>query len=384
MKLNPYDPRQPTEPEFFIGREEYLKKFNRNLERTLYGKKPTSFAILGEWGVGKSSLLLKLKDDLDKNENIITTRISVGSDIQDYYAFCQLLVDKINIDLTRNRRISQKIRDRIFEWKFKEVKLGVVTAQKKEKTMYLSTGNMLLEYNLKTLFDDFLSKDNVKLFVLLIDDLHNITRKDKNAIAALRDLFQSLAVDGYPIQLVFTASQDLFHNIKQIAEPAVRFFEKFYLDAFSIDETREFLTEPIEGTELTVAFTTDSITYLHNKTDGHPYFLAFIAQRLVDLMDSGKINIEFIEKYWELIFKELIEEKFERDIGRVSPEKEKLLVEIANMDEDLVVPKAAGGLRKYYPELTHDNLLKKVGRGKYRLYHPLFKEYLKMKNLGEK
>jgi len=384
MKLNPYDPRQPTEPEFFIGREEYLKKFNRNLERTLYGKKPTSFAILGEWGVGKSSLLLKLKDDLDKNENIITTRISVGSDIQNYYAFCQLLVDKINIDLTRNRRISQKIRDRIFEWKFKEVKLGVVTAQKKEKTMYLSTGNMLLEYNLKTLYDDFLSKGNVKLFVLLIDDLHNITRKDKNAIAALRDLFQSLAVDGYPVQLVFTAPKDLFRNIKQIAEPAVRFFEKFYLDAFSIDETREFLTKPIERTELTVAFTTDSINYLHNRTDGHPYFLAFIAQRLVDLMDSGEINIDFIEKYWELIFKELIEEKFERDIGGVSPEKEKLLVEIANRREDMVSLKDVGGFRQYYSELSQDNLLKKIGRGKYRLYHPLFKEYLKMKNLEEK
>lgn len=384
MKLNPYDPRQPTDPEFFIGREEYIERFNRNVERTLYGKKPTSFAILGEWGVGKSSLLLKLKDDLDKNENIITTRISIGSDIPDYYAFCQLLVDKINIDLTRNRRISQKIRDRIFEWKFKEVKLGVVTAQRKEKAMYLSTGNMLLEYNLKTLFDDFLSKGNVKLFVLLIDDLHNITRKDKNAIAALRDLFQSLAVDGYPIQLVFTASQELFHNIKQIAEPAVRFFEKFYLDTFRIDETREFLTKPIERTELTVAFTMDSINYLHNRTDGHPYFLAFIAQRLVDLMDSGEINIEFIEKYWELIFKELIEEKFERDISGISPEKEKILVGIASTDDDVVPLKEVGGFRQYYSELTHDNLLKKVGRGKYMLYHPLFKEYLKKKNLEEK
>ncbi|ODS38376.1 MAG: hypothetical protein A7316_08180 [Candidatus Altiarchaeales archaeon WOR_SM1_86-2] len=384
MKLNPYDPRQPTEPEFFIGREEYIEKFNKNMERTLYGKKPTSFAILGEWGVGKSSLLLKLKANIDKNKNVITTRISIGSDIPDYYAFCQLLVDKINIDLTKNRRIPQKIRDNIFEWKFKEVKLGVVTAQKKEKTMYLSTGNMLLEYNLKTLFDDFISKDNVKLFVLFIDDLHNITRKDKNAIAALRDLFQSLAVDGYKIQLVFTASSDLFHDVKQIAEPAVRFFEKFYLDAFSMDETKEFLTKPMEKTKFGITFANESMHYLHKRTNGHPYFLAFITQRLVDLMDSGEINVDVIEKYWELIFKELIEEKFERDVSGVSPEKEKLLVSIANREDDMVVPKDVGGLRKYYPELTHDNLLKKVGRGKYRLYHPLFKEYLKTKNLEEK
>ena len=50
MEINPYDPRQPIDPEFFVGRAEYLKKFDRSIEKTLHGTKPTSVAILGDWG----------------------------------------------------------------------------------------------------------------------------------------------------------------------------------------------------------------------------------------------------------------------------------------------------------------------------------------------
>lgn len=376
MSKNPYDPQYPSEPGFFVGRGEQINRFKSRVSDSVLTGKPGSLAILGIWGIGKSSLLLKLKSILDQTRGCVTIRISLGSDVRDYYAFCQFLVDKINLELTRNRKLPERVRDSIFKWKFEEAKLGFLTLKKREKSMYLSSGNMVVEYNIKTLWDNFL-KDKVRLLALCIDDLHNLTKKDKGALLALRDLFQGIVVDGYPVQLIFTAPKNLFYDVKTIAEPTIRFFEKFYLSAFAFEETREFLTKPLKEVNSNVLFSGKAMEYLHGKTKGHPYFLAFIAKDLIDLRDKGRITPKFIEDKWVSLFKHLGKEKFEKDLMRVSAKQRELLIQIAKAKKEIVRPRMFKVNDRYWMDLTESNLLIRVSRGKYRLYHPLFKEYLK-------
>jgi hypothetical protein len=54
------EPNFPVKPNEFIGRHVYLDAFAEALEYSKTTGRMASFAVLGDWGIGKSSLLLKL------------------------------------------------------------------------------------------------------------------------------------------------------------------------------------------------------------------------------------------------------------------------------------------------------------------------------------
>lgn len=75
----------------------------------------------------------------------------------------------------------------------------------------------------------------------------------------------------------FSAKADYFAETKGLAEPAARFYTKLYLEPFTFEETVEYVRSvfgPSPEHGATIA------TWLHEKTFGHPYFLAFICKYL--------------------------------------------------------------------------------------------------------
>lgn len=59
-RINPFRPTSPISPGMFVGRRAEVQKLARTLAQTRAGT-PANFAIIGERGVGKSSLLFYLK-----------------------------------------------------------------------------------------------------------------------------------------------------------------------------------------------------------------------------------------------------------------------------------------------------------------------------------
>jgi len=53
------EPNFPARPEEFVGRKPQVEAFEQVLVQGLLTGRTASFAVLGDWGVGKSSLLLK-------------------------------------------------------------------------------------------------------------------------------------------------------------------------------------------------------------------------------------------------------------------------------------------------------------------------------------
>ena len=62
--MNPFSPMHPANPQDFVNREEVIRAFGRSLERTAASKprRPDNIAILGDWGVGKTSVLMKFEE----------------------------------------------------------------------------------------------------------------------------------------------------------------------------------------------------------------------------------------------------------------------------------------------------------------------------------
>jgi hypothetical protein len=54
------EPNFPVKPNEFIGRKDYLDAFTEALRHSALTGRMASFSLLGNWGIGKRSLLLKL------------------------------------------------------------------------------------------------------------------------------------------------------------------------------------------------------------------------------------------------------------------------------------------------------------------------------------
>jgi hypothetical protein len=156
-----------------------------------------------------------------------------------------------------------------------------------------------------------------------------------------------------------------------LAEPAVRFYDKVYLGPFSLAETVEYVGAIFERAANHAEFA----QWLHSKTGGHPYFMAFICRQLARLTgEDGKLEPA---RHWEEIFGRLEKEKFSTDLAQVTDREVQLLRSLARSeDHEVGIKQFSEYERVYFSRLTDKGLLTRTGRGQYRLYHPLFREFL--------
>ena len=116
--------------------------------------------------------------------------------------------------------------------------------------------------------------------------------------------------------------------------------------------------------------------WLYAKTFGHPYFLAFVSRQLLALAQGSLVDPEPL---WPVIFRRLEHEKFRSDLAQVTEREVQLLRDVAKAANNEVSPRQMTDQyeRKYFSRLTEKALLLRVGRGRYKLYHPLFREFLR-------
>jgi|SRR5215472_7164961 len=79
------EPNFPVRPDEFVGRRQQIEAFREALRQGLAAGRTSSFAILGDWGIGKSSLLLKFAAVCaEPAYAILPILFSASTDIHDY------------------------------------------------------------------------------------------------------------------------------------------------------------------------------------------------------------------------------------------------------------------------------------------------------------
>src|SRR5215469_1981432 len=105
------EPNYPARPEQFIGRRNHIEAFEEALRYSTLTRRMASFAVLGDWGIGKSSLLVKFASILVKSEHkILPVSLSVGTDFRDYRNLAQRLLDKLAKTLATSESIVDRVR----------------------------------------------------------------------------------------------------------------------------------------------------------------------------------------------------------------------------------------------------------------------------------
>ena len=94
---------------------------------------------------------------------------------------------------------------------------------------------------------------------------------------------------------------------------------------------------------------------------------------------AKQIQPHKLETYWPAILDELGHKKFCSDVSKLSAKELELIHQFASLGEGEVSVKHVSGKfqREYFARLVAKDLLIRTGRGRYKLYHPLFREFVR-------
>ena len=364
------EPSFPANPADFVGRAHEIESFKAALRQSVFTRRMPSFAVLGNWGIGKSSLLFKLAYCCRQiDPAILPVHLSISQDIEDYRRFAESLCDKLADALASSESLAARLRVEARNWKFKQLKAGPITAERELPRRFLTSGSALLRHSLVEAWDHFIRPAQLAGAVFFLDDLQNLSLASGDTALIIRDQFQAFAVEGMNFSVCFSAKPDYFSAVRSFAEPAVRFYNKLILGPFTFDETSEY-TKAVFEREDNVQFL---VPWLYEKTLGHPYFLAFICRELLARGNDSP------PKLWPEISAQLEREKFHSDLAQLSDKDVSLLRMLAAAEQDELSPTpfAKQFQHEYFGRLTDRGLLIRAGRGRYNLYHPLFREFLR-------
>jgi len=369
-------PNFPVRADEFVGRPQQVEIFRQSLQQGLQTGRTASFAVLGDWGIGKSSLLLKFATLCTQPPfEMLPVFLSASSDIRDYLRLAEILLDKYADALLAVPKMQARLRTELQNWRFKRITFGGVGLKRESPRLFLSSGSSLLRHTLKEAWDHFLRPARLNGAIFFLDDLQNITTISKEDLALMiRDQFQSLGIEVMNYSVCFSAKPDYFARTKALADPAVRFYTKFYLEPFTFEETLEYIRSvfglPLDISEKVAA-------WLQEKTRGHPYFLACICKYLI--ATAKQIQPHKLETYWPAILDQVGCDKFCLDVSKLSAKELELVHQFATLGEGEVSVEHFSGKfqREYFARLVEKDLLIRTGRGRYKLYHPLFRKFLR-------
>ena len=368
------EPTFPVRPNEFVGRRSEIDEFREALRHGLAAGRTSSFAILGEWGIGKSSLLWKFADLCSEPTfAVLPVCLSASSNIHEYLRFAEILLDKFAEALLSHPNMQGRLRTELQDWRFKRAPFSAVGFEHESPRLFLSSETSLLRHTLKEAWDQFLRPAGLKGTIFFVDDLQTITSISKRDVALiLRDQFQSFGVEVLNYSICFSAESDFFAETKALADPAVRFYTKLYLEPFTREETVEYIRSVFD---LAPDGTATVAAWLQEKTLGHPYFLACVSNHLSGT--RSRIVPQTFERMWPTILGELGRERFCQDLSRLSAKEQGLIHQFASLGDGEFAPQHFPQFqREYFVRLAQKGLLIRTRRGRYRLYHRLFREFL--------
>jgi len=379
--VNPFSPQYPASPEYFADRNEAIAYFTKTIKSSakLRPPAPTNFIILGEWGVGKTSLLYKFKEiALRELPHVKAFCFHLSLDpacCRSWDVFSSIFLNQIKRNYEASAGLKEKLRSELSKWKI-VLSIPPVSIERERKEEI-----PLLTDSLESLWKKHLRPAGVDMCLLFLDDAHYFLVADQpDAYFTLRNVFQELARRECTFALVVTGPKLLFEEIVDLAEPFTRFFHPFYLEPFELEGTREAIVKRIEANRLKLKVAEEVISVIHNKTEGHPYFVMFTMYELLNIVGvREQISKEDFERHWPSIVATLEDSVFKGRLAKVSEREKEVLVKISMQDKLLVSPSMIKikGAPEFFSRLEQKGLLMKKERGQYKLFHPLFKEYLK-------
>ena len=217
---NPFSPQHPAQPEYFAGRksETYYFRDTALNSAKLNPPAPLNYAILGTWGLGKTSLLYELEqialNELRKDAKCACIHYSLSpQSCRNWETFSTDFLKTVNSTLEATSSLQSRIKSELNKWQL-TLNFGIVGAQRVNSSQGQSP-DML--GSLRDLWKKHLQPAGIDIVFVLLDDFHYFPiLAEDSAYLSLRSLFQELVNQKCNYSLVVTAHTGLFTEIAQV------------------------------------------------------------------------------------------------------------------------------------------------------------------------
>jgi uncharacterized protein len=241
--------------------------------------------------------------------------------------------------------------------------------------------SVALEKILETIYNELKGENPV--LILLFDDLQRIISDNgpSKVLSILQNALVELNLKGMNIMFVATGAHDIFSQIQDHLDSAVRIFEPYELKPLSKEELKDAII--ISAEEKDVECNGEVISLIYELSEGIPYYMQVIAYNCFASAVKGKVKTKEFKRSFQRLLNLLAQREFRGMYEKATSEERKILGLMAESDNEVLSYKEIKkGLNLksehsfWLKTMSNKNFIIKKERGKYHLRDKLFKEYL--------
>lgn len=375
---NPFKPGLPADPEFFGDRESQLRTFSEYLGYAI-SSNPNHMAVMGEAGIGKSSLLRKC-DDIARGRGCISVRRELDVTVNSISSLIIFMLEALRTDGSSNLPVKMRAKTKVS---------GFFTSYKVGLSAFGFGGSLEKQQAPQIAFQDAFYKElihiwggieqNVPAVVFLLDEAEHL-RAIEGGWSFLRSVFTRVGEQGGRYMLVVSGRLGLFAGIKEKFSPIERFLVPVDLKPMSADEVKEVLEKPLLSFSRKI--TKDGVERVSELSAGHPYVAQVFGFYLFE-DGATKIDANTVQKVLPRVGARLSGQLFKDRFDSASNAEKRVLLSMAETHSPVSpkdVSKRTGMSAKDTPQivsrLVGKGCLRKVERGRYVLFNPMFGDYV--------
>jgi AAA ATPase-like protein len=365
---NPFRPGSGILPPLLSGREAETATFEARVARTREGH-PQHTALLGEWAIGKTTLLMHWRRRLAEAGDRVVLTMAYPQSRDDFLVALTMAVagetdggwsSKVDLELGLD--------------------VGVAAARLRKPVRGV-------EKELRAALRGARSGGGHTL-VVMIDDV-DLVATPGDMLLQMRAVALELYAADIALAFVVTASPGLFGSIRGAHEPLVRFFEPITLGPLAPRAAAEAITRPLAETD--VMFDADVVAEIVELSGGRPYYLQKLAYFAFDAADGGSVGSTELAPAFERAFASVSQEIFATRWAQMSPIDREVVALLARSSEPMpsglvegqVARRGirAGAARQSLRRLAirgHIDRLANGHRGRYIVRDVLFRRFLEL------
>jgi len=367
IKSNPFTPQSGWEPRVFGGREKQLVTFRDNLQEAISAR-PNHLVVLGEWGVGKTSLLKQFRRMAQESGYpACFCAISQFTKKDRPLDAMYLIAEEMLMGFPGQKIDSEKI----------------LTLFSKKRSLLQAQSQFT-----KFLFELWKAQD-AKLVVVLLDDLQNLL-----PISNTIDIFRAVLSKEEIIRntrflFILSSTPNGWSSFLDKHDPVGRFFRKrLNVETLARQEVVNTVDMTLEDTG--VDFDNTIKQRIFEYTSGHPYEVQLLSNHLYDHQIEGKVNQGVWDNALNNTLKELGRDYFNMLLARASDRERDLLKILAEEKRPLSIkdfrtmmivgPRAKrfpiANIKNFLYRLEEKGILKRDQGGSFDIPDRMFREFV--------
>jgi len=368
---NPFTPQSGWEPRVFGGRKEAISFFQTNLEESIKAR-PNHLIVLGEWGIGKTSLLKQFRRIAQKEG----------------FPACFCGISRF----TKNDKPID-----IFRLIAEEILIGLplpgVDAEGLLKIFSKKSYGGHVQIRFMKFLLELWELAKARLIIVFIDDLQNLL-PISNSIDILRAvLSEDHILDKTRYLFVLSSTPSGWTIFMNKHDPIGRFFRRrLNIGRLTKEEVIDTVTRTLYGTG--VDFESDIKEKIYEYTKGHPYEVQLLSSHLYDAQIEGVVSGVSWESALTNTLNELGKNYFDSLFCRASDRERVLLKILCEEDRSISLKEfrtlmIVGRYAKKFPIANIKNFLYRLeekgiiirdGSGNFDIPDKMFREYMLRKS----